>query len=123
MHSTLTNKIKDNLFIVFGSLINQIDNKAKPNEVIAWKDLKKTKDCYKKLFKDLEDNLGDTYMTRILSKLWPDGKTSQERIAFAISVCQTILNSNNKNISISDPAEIRKLMAKNLVSFYLYFYL
>ncbi|RIB09739.1 hypothetical protein C2G38_2207972 [Gigaspora rosea] len=110
---TLTNKIKETLFSVYGNLIEPINNKAKPDEVIMWKKSTKTNEYYQKLFEELEEDSDNTYMNRILHKIWPDGKALPEKIAYAIAVCQTILNPKNKIITISDHV-VKKLIAINL---------
>jgi len=56
-------------------------------------------------------------MNRILNKTWPDGKAPPEKIAYAIAVCQTMLNPKNKIITMSDHI-VKKLIAINLVSIY-----
>ncbi|RIB25508.1 hypothetical protein C2G38_2165757 [Gigaspora rosea] len=68
LRGTLINKIKETLFSVYGNLIESINNKAKPDEVLMWKKSTKTNDCYQKLFKELEEDSDETYMTRILAK-------------------------------------------------------
>ncbi|RIB07652.1 hypothetical protein C2G38_2213869 [Gigaspora rosea] len=114
LQGTLTNKIKETLFSVYGNLIEPINNKAKPDEVIMWKKSTKTNKCYQKLFEELEEDSDDTYMNRILHKIWPDGKAPPEKIAYAIAVCQTMLNPKNKIITMSDHV-VKKLIAINLV--------
>ena len=117
LQGTLTNKIKETLFSVYGNLIEPINNKAKPDEVIMWKKSTKTNECYQKLFEEFEEDSDDTYMNRILHKIWPDGKAPSEKIAYAIAVCQTMLNPKNKTIMMSDQV-VKKLIAINLVSIY-----
>ncbi|RIB08816.1 hypothetical protein C2G38_2210618 [Gigaspora rosea] len=85
LQGTLMNKIKKTLFSVYGNLIEPINNKAKPDKVIMWKKLTKTNECYQKLFKELEEDSDDTYMNRILHKIWPDSKAPPEKIAYAIA--------------------------------------
>ncbi|RIB21010.1 hypothetical protein C2G38_2034740 [Gigaspora rosea] len=117
LQSTLMNKIKETLFSVYGNLIELINNKAKPNEVLMWKKSTKTNECYQKLFKELEENSDERYMTRILNKIWQDGKAPSKKIAYAIAICQTMLNPKNKIIMMSDHI-VKKLIAINLVSIY-----
>ncbi|RIB01834.1 hypothetical protein C2G38_2229533 [Gigaspora rosea] len=113
LRGMLTNKIKETLFSVYGNLIKPINNKAKPDEVIMWKKLTKTNECYQKLFEEFEKDSDDTYMNRILHKIWPDGKAPPEKIAYTIAVCQTMLNPKNKIITMSDYV-VKKLIAINL---------
>ncbi|RIB30185.1 hypothetical protein C2G38_2027074 [Gigaspora rosea] len=69
LQGTLMNKIKETLFSVYGNLIEPINNKAKPDEVLMWNKSTKTNKCYQKLFKELEEDSDETYMTRILNKI------------------------------------------------------
>ncbi|RIB16743.1 hypothetical protein C2G38_2189104 [Gigaspora rosea] len=116
LRGTLTNKIKETLFSVYGNLIEPINNKAKPDEVIMWKKSTKTNECYQKLFEELEEDSDDTYMNRILHKIWPDSKAPPEKIAYAIAVCQTMLNPKNKIITMSAHV-VKKLIAINLLEY------
>ncbi|KAF0489661.1 hypothetical protein F8M41_022025 [Gigaspora margarita] len=84
LRGTLMNKIKETLFSVYGNLIEPINNKANPDEVITWKKSTKTIECYQKLFEELEE-----------------------------AVCQTMLNPKNKIIMMSDQI-VKKLIAINL---------
>ncbi|RIB14404.1 hypothetical protein C2G38_2195255 [Gigaspora rosea] len=58
----------------------------------VWKGSKKTKDCYKKLFKEIEEGSLETYIARVLKKIWPEEDASEENVVYAIAVAQTILN-------------------------------
>jgi hypothetical protein len=119
LRGTLTNKIKSSTFSVFGNLLDPINNKSSPAAVRTWKSSKKTKDCYKRLFVVVEEGSEETYITKILKKIWPGEDASIENVSFAIAVAQTILNPDYDKITISDTV-IKKLMARNLVSIYLY---
>jgi hypothetical protein len=56
-----------------------------------------------------------TYMSRVLEKVWADSdKASDVSVAFAISVCQTLLNPDSETIQIKEKSLKRKLK-KNLV--------
>ncbi|KAF0529723.1 hypothetical protein F8M41_012614 [Gigaspora margarita] len=113
LQGTLTNKTKETLFSVYGNLIEPINNKANPDKVIIWKKLTKTIECYQKLFEELEEGSDDIYINQILHKIWPDGNALPEKIAYAIAVCQTMLNPKNKIIMMSDHI-VKKLIAINL---------
>ncbi|KAF0539693.1 hypothetical protein F8M41_006952 [Gigaspora margarita] len=110
---TLINKIKETLFSVYGNLIESINNKANPVEVIMWKKSLKTNECYQMLFKKLEEGSDNTYINQILNKIWPNGNALSEKIAYAIAICQTMLNPKNKIITMSDHI-VKKLIAINL---------
>ncbi|KAF0416569.1 hypothetical protein F8M41_007405 [Gigaspora margarita] len=113
LRGTLMNKIKETLFSVYGNLIESINNKANPDEVIMWKKSTKTIENYQKLFKELEEGSDNTYMNRILYKIWPDGNALPEKIAYTIAICQTMLNPKNKIIMMLDHI-VKKLIAINL---------
>ena len=117
LRGTLTNKIKASTFFIFGNDLEPINNKSSSAEVRKWKESKKTKECYKKLFNEVEVGTEETYMTRILKKIWPGENSSAENVSFAIAVAQTILNPGYEKLTISDTV-IKKLMARNLVSIY-----
>ena len=108
------------MFFVFGNLLESINNKASPEEVLKQKHSEKTKACYKQLFEDVE-NSDETYMSRILKKIWPSGDATNEKVAYAIAVCQTILDPNYEKITMSDTA-VKNRAARNLVNIYNYFY-
>ena len=72
--------------------------------------------CYKKLFIRINKNEEFTYMSRILEKVWPKADYSDELIAFAISICQTILNPVNKVIQINEGI-MKELIKENKVIF------
>ncbi|KAF0474832.1 hypothetical protein F8M41_024633 [Gigaspora margarita] len=97
---------------IHGLLLQKI-RFSNPDKVIMWKKSTKTIECYQKLFEELEEGLDDTYINRILHKIWPDGNAPPEKIAYAIAICQTMLNPKNKIIMMSDHI-IKKLIAINL---------
>lgn len=86
LRGTLTNKIKASTFFVFGKLLDPINNKASSDNVRNWKDSKKTKNCYKLLFEEVEEGSEETYIARILKKIWPRENASLENIAYTIAV-------------------------------------
>ena len=57
-------------------------------------------------------------MSKILENLWKGGKKngSKVQIAFAISVCEIVLNPDNPFVSINEDI-INPFFVKNLVSF------
>jgi hypothetical protein len=78
--------------------------------------LDKTKFCFNNLFSAINtDDLEVTYMSRILSKIFPIGDATNEKIAYAIAVCQTILNSEYEKLTISEDI-IKNKIIKNIVS-------
>ena len=56
-------------------------------------------------------------MTRIIERVWPDASEHPAiQIAYAITVCQILLDPNNDNIKISESI-IKPKLQENLVSF------
>jgi len=108
------------MFFVFGNHLESINNKALPEEVLKWKHSEKTKASYKRLFEDVE-NSDETYMTQILKKIWPSGDALSEKIAYAIAMCQTMLDPNYEKITMSDTA-VKNRAARNLVNISFYYY-
>jgi hypothetical protein len=104
------------MFSVFGDLLDPINNKASHEEIIKWKRSDKTVSCFKLLFVKISNNSEETYMSQILNKIWPSGETTNEKVAYAIAVCQTILDPKQENLTISESV-IKNKLAKNLVSF------
>jgi hypothetical protein len=121
LRSTLTTKIKEAMFYVFGEQLDKINNKAVPEEVFDWKRSEKTKACFKRLFANISNNSEDTFMSRILEKIWPSGDSSNHQVAYAIAVCQMVLDTKYEKITISENV-IKHKIARNLVSIYYYNY-
>ena len=113
---TLTTKIKSSTFFVFGNLLEPINNSASHETVLKWKKSDKTKACYQRLFDEVEDS-EETYMVKILKKVFPSGDGSPENAAYAIAVAQAMLNPKYDKITMSDTA-IKSKIAKNVVSIY-----
>jgi hypothetical protein len=74
--------------------------------------------CYKKLFAPISDeNPNETYMSRILEKVWSDSdKASDISVAFAISVCETLLSPDSGTIQIKEEV-LKRRLKRNLVYF------
>ena len=79
------------------------------------------KECYKKLFEPIsKDDDQVTYMSRILKKVWTDSdRASNASIAFAISVCEELLNSGKESIQITEEV-LKYKLRKNQVRFAFY---
>lgn len=88
-----------------------------PSDLNKWK-VEHAKACYMKLFSHIsEEDKQVTYMSKILEKVWSDAdKASETSIAFAISICEAILNPNNESIQIKEEV-LRKKLRKNKVCF------
>jgi hypothetical protein len=54
-------------------------------------------------------------MSRILSKVWPSEEAVDEQVAYAIAVCQTILDPKCEKITISEDL-VKNKIARNLVN-------
>lgn len=102
MRGSLTSRIKSALFSVFGENdLLQINTRATPKEINEWKQSHSVGSCYEKLFDPVGRESSVTYMSQILEKVWPSGRTPKVHIAYAIGVCVTLLNPRNDNIKIS----------------------
>jgi hypothetical protein len=103
------------MFFVFGDQLEKINTKAVPEEVLDLKRSEKTKACFKRLFAKKTNNSNETFMSCILGKIWPSGDTSNQQVAYAIAVCQMILDTSYEKITISENV-IKNKLARNLVS-------
>ena len=78
------------------------------------------KKYFENLFKPLKENMKDTYMTQILGKVWSDYDNAPiQHVAYAISVCYTILNPAIGHITIDE--SIMGLVNRYLVSITKYY--
>jgi hypothetical protein len=104
------------MYFVFGDLPH-INSNALPSEISGWKRNPIVKKCYKLLFKKTNDDDSETHMTKIINKIWKNKKDAPKvQIAYAISVCETILNPKILRIQISEQSVKPKIL-KYLVSF------
>ena len=89
-----------------------------PSEVEEWKKNKNIMKSYKKLFRRMvADDSSSTFMSKIIDKVWPAKKnTPKVHIAYAISVCQFILDLLNQKVQVSE-ALLKFKIVKYLVSF------
>src|SRR5260364_375845 len=113
---TLTTKIKDAVFAVYGySMLDKIDSHAIPEEIHNWKQSTKTKTTYSKLFLPIVTNdSNDTFISCILIKVWPKGDAEDNLLAFAIGVVQALLSHKYKKITI-DEKVMKDRIEKNVV--------
>lgn len=58
----------------------------------------------------------ETHMSKIIEHLWKGKKGSKMQIAFAISVCELLLDPNNLHITIKEEV-VKPNLIKNFVSF------
>jgi hypothetical protein len=104
------------MYCVFPNL-PQINTNSSPSEVDKWKKNRNVAECYKNLFKRETVDDSATYMTRIIDKVWASKKhTPKIHIAYAISVCEFLLNPSNQKVQVSE-ASIKFNISKYLVSF------
>ena len=116
--SAFLTRIKDAIFSVYGEReLDSIKSNATPREISEWKASPKTKAAYNKLFEKIDpDNSEDTYIMRILDRVWPGGATpSTIRLAYTITVCQVVLSDHYENLTLKD-ARCSNRLRKNVVS-------
>jgi len=118
LRGTLTSKIKESVFAVFGeNILPSINTKASALEISRWKSSENVRRCYTHLFQPMSEGSDVSYMARIMERVWPNTSTpSQTLIAYAISICQVLLNPNDKHIQITEKT-VKKRLRINLVSF------
>lgn len=108
-------KIRDVMFAVFK--LSPINSNASSSEIKIWKSDPTVKDCYRSLFKKINPTEPGTYMSRIIERMWKGKRKGPKvQIAFAISICETILNPDNSFITMNEEI-IKPVLTKNLVSF------
>ena len=74
-----------------------------PSEISNWKTNAEVVRCHEILFKHDSLDGSATFMSKIIDKIWPIKKKALKvHIAYAISVCEFILNPKNKKIQISE---------------------
>ena len=75
------------------------------------------KKCYVNLFKKVNLERSETNMSLILERVWKEKKNAPKiQIAFAMSICETVLNPNNLIIQVCEEV-IKPKLEKNYVSF------
>jgi hypothetical protein len=121
LRGSLTAKIKETLFSVYGKQnLPPINANSTPTEIYKWKALSSVKKCFDNLFKPINDDIKDLYISRILGKVWNDYSNAlMLHVAFAINVCYTILNPEIEYITIDE--SIMDLVNKYLVSITKYY--
>ncbi|CAB4446636.1 unnamed protein product [Rhizophagus irregularis] len=93
---TLSSRIKDTMFAIFGDdQLPPINSSATPEKISIWKKSQEVRNCYKKL---------NTHMEKILVKLYgPDKeKRSEVQVAFAMALVEEILNPQKNHLKISE---------------------
>ena len=110
---SLTSRIKDVLYTIFPELPS-ITSNSPPSEIRQWKSNPIVASCHNKLFKKIVVEEPTTFMSKILDRLFPSKKSAPKiYVAYAISVCEYILNPSNQQIQVSESA-IKFLISKYL---------
>src|SRR2546421_144969 len=110
---SLTSRIKDALYTIFPELPS-ITSNSPPSEIRQWKSNPIVASCHNKLFKKIVVEEPTTFMSKILDRLFPSKKSAPKiYVAYAISVCEYILNPSNQQIQVSESA-IKFLISKYL---------
>lgn len=92
----------------------QINTNSSPSEVSAWKKDPNVARSHKVLFKRESADSSATYMSKIIEKVWTVKKSAPKvHIAYAISVCEFLLNPGVQKVQVSESA-IKFNMAKYL---------
>ena len=74
-----------------------VNTNSTPSEISNWKTNAKVVRCHEILFKHDSLDGSATFMSKIIDKVWPIKKKAPKvHIAYAISVCEFILNPKNK---------------------------
>jgi hypothetical protein len=103
------------MFAVFGEAqLESINSNAISSDVSAWKSSEKMKACYQKLFMPIASDPNDTYMVRILGKVWPSKMPRNIQMAYAMAICQIMLNEYYVKLTMSEET-VKKRVRKNLV--------
>lgn len=90
--------------------------KTAPSKVKTWKELQVVKECYEKLHSKITEDDEETWCGKIIHEIWGDSpKTSNEQIAFAVSVCESFLDPNNEVLK-TDSKYLNKKLKKKIVS-------
>ena len=80
-----------------------INSNSLPSEIETWKHHPDVAQCHKKLFCCTGTEDTSTFMSKIIDKVWPSKKTTPKvHIAYAISVCEFLLDPMNKKIQVSE---------------------
>lgn len=95
--------------------IPQVSSNLREADIKKWKGNQAVKTCFEKLFKRIRNSEPETYMSKIIQTLRKRKKvTSKAQMAYAISICETLLNPKNLHIQISESV-IKPILAKNFV--------
>lgn len=114
LRSNLSQRVKTTIFKVFTKLPS-INNNATAAEITTWKSNPIVLECYKKLFKEIEDT-SEKYIVRIIKLVWPKKEIIPDpHTAWCVSIAEVLLNPHNDHIQITEEI-IHPFVKKNLVS-------
>lgn len=104
------------MYVVFNlPTIPIVSTTLKESEIRKWKESAAVKKCYDNLFKKINNLDPETYMAKILQLLKGKKILPNIQIAYAISICEILLNPRNSIIQVTESV-IKPILAKNLVS-------
>ncbi|UZO16049.1 uncharacterized protein OCT59_007446 [Rhizophagus irregularis] len=105
------------MYVVFKEFnlptITAVNTALIESEIRKWKGSPAVKNCYGNLFKKIKNPDLETYMSRILQILKGKNQLSNMQIAYAISICEIILNPKNLHIQVTESV-IKPVLTKNL---------
>jgi hypothetical protein len=114
LRSNLSTRVKASIFKIFDKL-PPINSNATTAEITTWKRSAIVRECYKKLFKEIEDT-SEKYIVRIIKNVWPKKEfIPDSHTAWCVSIAEILLNPNNEYIQITEDV-VQPFVEKNLVS-------
>jgi hypothetical protein len=114
LRSNLSTKVKVSIFKVFDKL-PPINNNATAAEITTWKSNPIVLECYKNLFKEIE-NTSEKHIVRIIKNVWPKKELILDpHTAWCVSIAEILLNPYNDYIQITENI-IQPFVEKNIVS-------
>ena len=105
-----------NVFREHGNPLPLINASAKESDIKKWKNSKEVKNAHKKLFKKISSSGSEIFSSKIIRRVWTEKKMAPKiQVAYAISICETILNPKNLVIQVNEEI-IKPKIDKYLVS-------
>jgi hypothetical protein len=110
--------VKDTIYVVFKDFKLTAHPPITPelteSKIREWKKNPAVKKSFENLFKKINNSDPETYLSRIIQSL-SKKKMSNHQIAYAISICEVMLNPQNLHVQISEPV-IKPIFTKYFVS-------
>lgn len=111
----LSGKVKNAIASTFKELPD-MPTSSRESAVREWKVKPSVKSCYLKLFKRINNFESKTYISRIIQTVCKGKKkVTNIQIAFAISICEMVLNPQNLDFQVNEKV-IKPFLTRNLVS-------